>query len=95
MELHINTYGSALRKKTKCLRYGLRGEKENIPAKISSIVISNAVQITSDAPLALEHNIDVVMHQYGDPYARVWFPRIGSTVLIRRRQLEMIDDALV
>lgn len=97
MELHINTYGSALRKKDNMFEICSEGRKVKIsPQKISSIVISNAVQISSDAiQLALEHNIDVVMlDQYGDPYARVWFPRIGSTVLIRRRQLEMIDDAL-
>ncbi|HRX76198.1 MAG TPA: CRISPR-associated endonuclease Cas1 [Candidatus Cloacimonadota bacterium] len=66
------------------------------PQKVTSIVIANAVQISSDAiQLAMEHNIDVVMlDQYGNPYARVWFPKIGSTVLIRRRQLEMISDAL-
>lgn len=65
------------------------------PQKISSIVISNAVQISSDAiQLAMDYNIDVVMlDNYGNPYARVWFPRIGSTVLIRRRQLEMLSDA--
>lgn len=97
MELHINTYGSALRKKDDMFEIWTEEKKVKIsPQKISSIVISNAVQITTDAiQLALEHNIDVIMlDQYGAPYARVWFPRIGSTVLIRRRQLEMLDDAL-
>ncbi|MDD3563196.1 MAG: CRISPR-associated endonuclease Cas1 [Candidatus Cloacimonetes bacterium] len=97
MELHLNTYGSALRKKDDMFEIFVDEKKMKIsPLKISSIVISNAVQISSDAiQLAMEHNIDVVMlDQYGNPYARVWFPRIGSTVLIRRRQLEMLSDAV-
>lgn len=96
MELHLNTYGSALRKKDDMFEIFVDDKKLKItPQKLSSIVISNAVQISSDAiQLAMEHNIDVVMlDQYGNPYARVWFPRIGSTVLIRRRQLEMLSDA--
>jgi CRISP-associated protein Cas1 len=96
MELHLNTYGSALRKKDDMFEIFTDGKKLKIsPQKITCIVISNAVQISSDAiQLAMEHNIDVVMlDQFGDPYARVWFPRIGSTVLIRRRQLEMLCDA--
>lgn len=97
MELHLNTYGSSLRKKDDMFEIYVDEKKLKIsPQKISSIVISNAVQISSDAiQLAMEFNIDVVMlDQYGNPYARVWFPRIGSTVLIRRRQLEMLHDAL-
>jgi len=64
------------------------------PEKISSILISNAATITSDAiQLAMEYNIDIVLlDKYGDPYGRVWFPKIGSTVRIRRRQLEMLSD---
>lgn len=97
MELHLNTYGCALRKKDDMFEVFVDGKKLKIsPLKISSIVISNAIQISSDAiQLAMEHNIDVVMlDQYGNPYARVWFPRIGSTVLIRRKQLEMLSDAM-
>jgi CRISP-associated protein Cas1 len=95
MELHLNTYGSALRKKDEMFEVYVDEKKFKIsPQKVTSIVISNAVQISSDAiELAMEHNIDVVMlDKYGNPYARVWFPRIGSTVLIRRRQLEMLSD---
>ncbi len=64
------------------------------PDKVSSIIISNAVSITSDAiHLAMDHNIDIVfLDQYGNPYGRVWFPKIGSTTQIRRRQLEMLTD---
>ena len=95
MELYLNTYGSSLRKKDDMFEVFVEGKKTKLsPQKISSIVITNAVQISSDAiELAMEHNIDVVMlDKYGDPYARVWFPKIGSTVLIRRAQLEMLSD---
>lgn len=96
MELYLNSYGSALRKKDDMFEIFVNEKKIKVsPQKISSIVISNAVQISSDAiQLAMDYNIDVVMlDKYGNPYARVWFPRIGSTVLIRRRQLEMLSDA--
>lgn len=96
MELYLNTYGSALRKKDDMFEVFVEGNKTKIsPQKVSSIVITNAIQISSDAiQLAMEHNIDVVMlDQYGYPYARVWYPKIGSTVMIRRAQLEMLTDA--
>ena len=73
----------------------VEGKKTPIaPAKVSSIIISNAATMTTDAiQLALEHNIDVVfLDKYGSPYARIWFPKIGSTVLIRRRQLEALTN---
>ncbi|MDY0151799.1 MAG: CRISPR-associated endonuclease Cas1 [Candidatus Cloacimonas sp.] len=95
MELHLNTYGSFIRKKDDM--FEIRIEDKNVklsPEKISSILISNAATITSDAiQLAMDYNIDIVfLDKYGDPYGRVWFPKIGSTVLIRRRQLEMLND---
>ena len=60
MELHLNTYGSALRKKDDMFEIFVDEKKIKIsPLKISSIVISNAVQISSDAiQLAMEHNIE-------------------------------------
>ncbi|MGC8928871.1 MAG: CRISPR-associated endonuclease Cas1, partial [Myxococcota bacterium] len=58
--------------------------------KIESILISTAAYITTDAiKLAMENNIDIVfLDEYGNPYARIWHSKLGSTVLIRRRQLE-------
>jgi CRISPR-associated protein Cas1 len=66
------------------------------PERISSIVISNAVSLSSDAiQMAMEHNIDIIfLDQYGNPYGRIWYPKIGSTVLIRRRQLELLNDPI-
>lgn len=97
MELHLNTYGSFLKKKDDMFELNVEEKKVKLsPDKISSIVISNAATISTDAiQLAMDHNIDIVfMDKYGDPYGRVWFPKIGSTVMIRRRQLEMLTDDL-
>ena len=58
--------------------------------KVQSILVTTAVHLSSDVlVLAVSHNIDVVfLDKFGDPYARVWPPRMGSTAAIRRRQLE-------
>ena len=95
MEVHLNTYGSYLRKKDEMFELSIEDRKTKLsPEKISSIVISNAAIITTDAiQLAMDYNIDIVfLDKYGSPYGRIWFPKIGSTVLIRRRQLEMLSD---
>ena len=45
--------------------------------------------------LALENNIDLIfLDRYGDPVGRVWFSKMGSTVRIRRRQLEAAQNAM-
>ena len=44
---------------------------------------------------ALENNIDIVfLDSYGDPVGRVWFSKMGSTALIRRKQLEAAETAM-
>ncbi len=60
------------------------------PMKIESIIISNKAMISTQAiSLALENNIDVVfLDKYGFPIGRVWFSKMGSTALIRRKQIE-------
>jgi CRISPR-associated protein Cas1 len=41
----------------------------------------------------MENNIDIVfLDEHGNPYGRVWHPKLGSTTLIRRRQLEIAED---
>jgi CRISPR-associated protein Cas1 len=61
--------------------------------KVDSILITTAAYISTDAiKFAVDNNIDIVfLDSYGDPYGRVWHPKLGSTTLIRRRQLEMYD----
>ncbi|MGB9601064.1 MAG: CRISPR-associated endonuclease Cas1, partial [Myxococcota bacterium] len=87
----INTYGSYLQKNGDCFKVKTDDKVFEVSAKkIESILISTAAYITTDAiKLAMENNIDIVfLDEYGNPYARIWHSKLGSTVLIRRRQLE-------
>jgi CRISPR-associated protein Cas1 len=94
MELYLTTLGTSLRKRGGLFEIRVKDEKQTVsPERVSSIIVCNAISITSDViQLAMEHNIDIVfLNQYGDPYGRVWFPKLGSTTLIRRRLLEIHD----
>ena len=94
MELYLNTYGTYLHKRGSMFEVKIGEEKKCISAqRISSIVISNAAQITTDAiQLALEYNIDILfLDKFGDPYGRIWFPRMGSSTYIRRKLLEIYE----
>ncbi len=64
------------------------------PMKVESIIISNKAMISTQAiSLALENNIDLVfLDKYGFPIGRVWFSKMGSTALIRRKQLEAASE---
>ena len=57
-------------------------------------MISNQAMISTPAiSLALDHNIDLVfLDKYGFPMGRVWFSKMGSTAMIRRKQLETAED---
>jgi len=94
MQLVINTYGSYLQKNGDCFK--IRADEKVFEVsckKVSSILISTAAYITTDAiKMAMENNIDVVfIDEFGDPYGRVWHPKLGSTTLIRRKQLEIAE----
>ncbi len=100
MQLVINTYGSYLRKKGDCflIRCTPEGETEErtfevSSKKVSSIMITTSAYISTDAiKLAMDNNIDLIfLDEYGNPYGRVWHSKLGSTVLIRRRQLEIAE----
>jgi CRISP-associated protein Cas1 len=94
MELYLTTIGTALRKRGGLFEIRVEDQKQTVsPERVSSIVVCNAISLTSDViQLAMEHNIDIVfLNQFGDPYGRVWFPKLGSTTLIRRRLLEIHD----
>lgn len=97
MQLVINTPGTFITQKDECFRLK-QGEKsfDVSPLKVESIVISNQAMISTQAVvLALEHNIDVVfLDRYGDPVGRIWFSKMGSTALVRRRQLEAAEGDL-
>ncbi len=95
MQLFLNTYGTYLHKKGEMFEVRIEEETKRIsPKRITSIVISNAAQITTDAiQLALEYNIDIVfLDKFGNPYGRIWLPRLGSTTYIRRRLLEIYQN---
>lgn len=91
MQLVINTYGGYLRKDKNC--FLVKNDDKNFEVssdKVDSILITTSATITTDAiELAVENDIDIIfLDQFGDPYGRIWHPKIGSTTLIRRRQLE-------
>ncbi|MEA2033243.1 MAG: CRISPR-associated endonuclease Cas1 [Euryarchaeota archaeon] len=94
MQLVINTYGSYLRKQGNCFLVRKEDKVFEVSVnKVDSILITTAAYISTDAiKFAVDNNIDIVfLDSYGDPYGRVWHPKLGSTTLIRRRQLEMYD----
>jgi CRISPR-associated protein Cas1 len=94
MQLVINTYGSYLQKNGDCFKVKTDDRVFEVSCKkVSSILISTAAYITTDAiKMAMENNIDIVfIDEFGNPYGRVWHPKLGSTTLIRRRQLEIAE----
>lgn len=95
MDLYINSYGTYLHKVGEMFEIEIEGKKTKIsPLKIKSIILSTAVQITTDViKLAVENNIDIVLlDEYGNPYGRFWHSRFGSTAYIRRRQIEVFES---
>src|SRR3954454_5704371 len=91
MQLVINTFGASLRRKGE--RFIIRAGSKKLTAsaqKVQSILITTAVFLSSDAiALAVANKVDIVfLEKTGDPIARIWPPRVGSTAAIRRRQLE-------
>ena len=94
MQLFLKSYGTYLHKVGELFEMKIDERKQRIsPKRISSIIVANAAQITTDAiQLAMEYNIDIVfVDQYGDPYGRIWYPKLGSTKYIRRKLLEIYD----
>lgn len=95
MELVINSRGAYLQKSGECFKVKTEERTVEISCqKVSSILISTSALITTDAiKLAIDNNIDIVfLDEYGNPFARVWLPKLGSTTLIRRRQLEISES---
>jgi CRISPR-associated protein Cas1 len=95
MQLVINTYGAYLRKKNDCFVVVIEDKEQEIPAKkVDSILITTSAYVSTDAlKFAVDNNIDVVfLDHFGDPYGRVWHSKLGSTTLIRRKQLEIYNS---
>jgi len=94
MQLVINTYGSYLKKKEGCFLVKAEDKEFEVSAKkVQSILISTGAYLSTDAiKFAVENNIDLIfLDEFGSPYGRVWHAKLGSTVLIRRRQLEIAE----
>ncbi|MBI3605632.1 MAG: CRISPR-associated endonuclease Cas1 [Nitrospirae bacterium] len=95
MQLVINSFGSYLRKQGE--GFVVKNDEkvfEVSARKVESILITTSAYLSTDAiKLASDHNIDVVfLDEFGNPYGRVWHSKLGSTVLIRRRQLEIANQ---
>jgi len=91
MQLVINSRGSYLRKKNNCFLIKNDDKVFEVSVKkIESILITTSAYISTDAiKFAMDNNIDIVFLDYfGNPYGRVWHSKLGSTTLIRRKQLE-------
>jgi len=87
----VNTPGTSINQKDFCFRLSHKDKFFDVsPEKVETIVATNKAMISTQAIiLALENNIDIVfLDSFGDPVGRVWFSKMGSTALIRRRQLE-------
>src|SRR3989338_7437660 len=94
MQLVINSYGSYLQKNGDCFKVKKDEQVFEVSVKkVSSIMITTAAYITTDAiKLAMDNNVDIIfLDDFGDPFGRVWHSKLGSTTLIRRRQLEMAE----
>jgi CRISPR-associated protein Cas1 len=84
-----------IKQKDECFRIQNEANKMDIAAsKVESIILSNKAMITTQSiVLALENNIDVIfLDNYGDPLGRVWFSKMGSTALIRRKQIQAVEN---
>ena len=57
-------------------------------------MITTSAYLSTDAiKMAMDNNIDVIfLDEFGDPFGRVWHSKLGSTTLIRRKQLEIAND---
>ncbi len=95
MQLVINTPGSYLRKKEG--NFLVKKDEETFEVsvrKVQTIMITTSAYISTDAiKLAMDNNIDIIfLDEFGDPFGRVWHSKLGSTTLIRRKQLEIAND---
>ena len=91
MQLVINTPGVLIKQKDECIQLKQGDRVFDIsPLKVESIIISNKALISTQViNMAMKHNIDIIfLDEHGDPAGRVWLSKMGSTALIRRKQLE-------
>lgn len=95
MQIHLNTYGTYLHIKDQLFEIRVKEDgvvkKHHVAAhKIKSIWVGEGIALSSEAVrMAVKNNIDIVFLEYnGFPIGRVWHSKLGSTSLIRKKQLE-------
>jgi len=95
MQLHLNSYGSYLHVKDDLFEIKVKKdknmEKHQIAAhKVKTIWLAKGTALSSNAVhLAMKNNIDIVfVENDGFPIGRVWHSKLGSTTLIRKKQLQ-------
>jgi len=96
MQIHLNTYGTYLHVKDQMFEIKIKEQdgqtsKHHVAAhKVKSIWAGEGIAFSSEAVrLAIMNNIDIVfLHWDGKPIGRVWHTKLGSTTLIRKKQLE-------
>lgn len=95
MQLYITTPGAYLHVREALFEVRIKSGEEVrrsqfAPQKIQTIILHSGAALSTDAvQLALRHHVDIVFADgYGDPMGRIWHGRPGSTVRIRKAQLE-------
>ena len=95
LNIFLHSYGTYLHVKDQLFEIKIpeengRTRKEEIPPKkVKSIWLSPHTALSSSAvALALKFNIDIVfLENNGTPLGRIWHSKLGSTTLIRKKQL--------
>ena len=96
MHLHINTYGSYVHVKDETFEIRRKNEQGEVERqqfaahKVTGIVMTTGSALSTDAiRLAMQHNVDLLFIEHdGEPIARLWHSKLGSTTKIRKAQLE-------
>lgn len=96
MHLHINTYGSYVHVKDDTFEIRRKNEQGEVERKqfaahkVTGIIMTTGSALSTDAiRLAMQHNVDLLFVEHdGDPIARLWHSKLGSTTKIRKAQLE-------
>ena len=97
MQLVINSPGTYVSQKDNCFRLKNKDRTLDVsPLKVESVVLCSQASISTQAVVqALENNIDIIfLDALGDPLGRVWFAKMGSTALIRRKQIIATENEM-
>ncbi len=96
MDLHIHSYGAYMHVRDSMFEVIVKGEAGDhkrhqfAPKRIRSILLDEGTALSTECiSLAMQHHITIhTLQSSGDPIARIWHSRPGSTTAIRKRQLE-------